>query len=99
MTEGSEGDDQGRPDASHAGTCKRPLSKLVEKMSAFGRDTDAWQDFAAAIEHIMEFHPDGLALGISVAPAIYDYWIVVAAGASADYTAGGSRTPHKSTDP
>ena len=95
MTEEHEGNGE-----SAAGVCKRPLSKLVDEMNAFGRDTDAWQDFAAAIEHIMEFHADGLAMNISVAPAIYDYWIVVATGGSSDYTSGGARTPqHKPTRP
>ncbi len=93
MPEGPEHSD--REATAHAGGCRRSLSTLVDKMGAYGRDTDAWQDFAAAIEHILEFHADGLALNISVAPAIYDYWIVVAASESPDYTATGARTQHK----
>lgn len=64
-------------------------------MSVFARDTDAWQDFAAAIEHILEFHPDGLARNVSVAPAIWDYWSVVAAHQSDDYTSAGAHASRK----
>jgi hypothetical protein len=77
---------------------RRPLSQLADKMGTFAWDTDAWQDFLAAIDHILEFHPDGLAMNISVAPAIWDYWSVVAARQSGDYNSAGARTQQKAPD-
>lgn len=83
--------------ASDAG--QRPLSKLADRMGAFPRDTDAWQDFLAAVDHILEFHPDGLAMNISVAPALWDYWNRVAARECADYSSAGARTKQKAAYP
>jgi hypothetical protein len=74
---------------------QRPLAKLADKMGVFPRDTDAWQDFLAAIDHILEFHPDGLAMNISVTPAIWDYWSLVSAHACGDYDSAGVRTKQK----